>query len=577
MPTLKPHCIAPQNSLQFSIAIALSLILVFASAAAQAKINPRIIGGSSVTSNKYPWMAALVKSHDKSQFCGASLIAARWALTAAHCVSTELAEGIKLVIGTQRLDQATSDNIIAIDAIFVHEQYKPPYNHHDIALLKLSTPVNQARYIALANTSIDTQLPFGTPVTVAGWGRTSNLGVTSNHLLETSIPLRSWPQCYDDYYKEGIELDENMLCAGSHVPSNPKDSCYGDSGGPLFWRDSSGNFQQLGLVAFGSRQGCAQTKLPGVYTRVSQYLDWIEQKQSGLVPLKNHLDLSYTGVNVAQTLSLSLLNNGAENKVLQGLNLIGDTSFQIAKDNCSGQTLAQDQGCQISVRLLSESAGTKSAYLELNSSDGNNQRIPLFGHVLDAAPALGEALDNTSLQWFSGGDQGWKVIESSASTGASLAQSGFISHQQSSVLATQVTGPGTLQFRWQSATEANRDYLNLRVNGTIETSISGDENRGVDLDLPSGTHVVAWEYRKDAVDQSNSAQDFARLDDVRFIDPDQAEELAANTSEPLESNASPKDSGGSGASSYSLLLMLGLLMGISLIRASFFNRASLRL
>ena len=56
-----------------------------------------------------------------------------------------------------------------------------------------------------------------------------------------------------------------------------KDSCNGDSGGPLIWKDYTDDpYYQIGLVSFGTKD-CAKGT-PGVYTRVAEYMDWIESK-----------------------------------------------------------------------------------------------------------------------------------------------------------------------------------------------------------------------------------------------------------------------------------------------------------
>ena len=68
---------------------------------------------------------------------------------------------------------------------------------------------------------------------------------------------------------EGYGFDPaSMICAGE--PG--KDSCQGDSGGPMMCTGVSSGYAQFGIVSWGI--GCAKL-YPGVYTRVSAYLDWI--------------------------------------------------------------------------------------------------------------------------------------------------------------------------------------------------------------------------------------------------------------------------------------------------------------
>lgn len=62
------------------------------------------------------------------------------------------------------------------------------------------------------------------------------------------------------------------MCAG--VLTGGKDSCQGDSGGPLFCTDDKGRFTVVGIVSRG--YSCAKPGTPGLYTKVSEYVEWIE-------------------------------------------------------------------------------------------------------------------------------------------------------------------------------------------------------------------------------------------------------------------------------------------------------------
>uniref|UniRef100_A0A8C3SVF5 Peptidase S1 domain-containing protein n=1 Tax=Chelydra serpentina TaxID=8475 RepID=A0A8C3SVF5_CHESE len=81
-----------------------------------------------------------------------------------------------------------------------------------------------------------------------------------------NIEIVSPAECRRDY--SGV-VSDNMLCAG--VREGGIDSCQGDSGGPLV----CGGILQ-GIVSWGLEE-CAQPNKPGVYTKVSKYISWIQQ------------------------------------------------------------------------------------------------------------------------------------------------------------------------------------------------------------------------------------------------------------------------------------------------------------
>jgi secreted trypsin-like serine protease len=93
----------------------------------------------------------------------------------------------------------------------------------------------------------------------------------SDSLLQTNVLIM-------DICKQVYNFDERkQICAGNYQYS--KDSCQGDSGGPLMYQ-VNGQWIVSGIVSYGDE--CAKLYRPGVYTRVSYYVPWIQKVTSTL-------------------------------------------------------------------------------------------------------------------------------------------------------------------------------------------------------------------------------------------------------------------------------------------------------
>jgi secreted trypsin-like serine protease len=241
----------------------------------------KIVGGVPARSGQWPWQVALLEVNAEPeadrQFCGASLIAPRWVLTAAHCVAGMTNNQLTVRIGATDLDRVgngSDTGLRNVARIIRHELYSTSTYTNDIALLELANDASEAdgaRPVRLPTPpQAATLTRAGAPVTVTGWGLTAEHGEPSSKLLQVEITVIDQAACKADYAPLGATytVTDRMLCAGIQS----KDACQGDSGGPLV-AAVDGGYAQVGIVSKG--YGCAREGHPGIYTRVASYLDWI--------------------------------------------------------------------------------------------------------------------------------------------------------------------------------------------------------------------------------------------------------------------------------------------------------------
>ena len=242
------------------------------------RAQARIVGGQHAQIDEWPWQVLLqaVSSSGRRGVCGGSIIAPRWILTAAHCLIdrfgmtlTDRDLELAIVYGQDRPQYQLG---IPADRIIPHEGYDPETLAHDIALIRLTEDIPGNRHIQLSSERLDQVFARpGVCATVTGWGTTSEGGSGSETLRLADLPIKTTRSC-DAAYPAHQVTDRNV-CAG--YDQGGVDSCHGDSGGPLVVRHGdSSRFVQVGVVSWGI--GCAQPGNPGIYTRVSQYIDWIQ-------------------------------------------------------------------------------------------------------------------------------------------------------------------------------------------------------------------------------------------------------------------------------------------------------------
>jgi subtilisin family serine protease/subtilisin-like proprotein convertase family protein len=248
-------------------------------------IDGQIVGGY------YPGIDA-TRHIAKISGCGATIIDPDWIVTAAHCSPSI---GDNVIYGLEYWEDAYdlsgdewASHVTVVDSVYRHPDYDSQTLANDVTLVHLadSVDLDNATPIPLHDVSVIGGLEDGSPLTVAGWGTTSSGGSVSPRLKAATIYVDE--QCGS--YGPGLVFDEEMFCAAA--PQT--DSCQGDSGGPVVV-ERFGATYLAGVVSWGF--GCADSSYPGVYTRVSNYVDWVESFVGSLWN-EVHIDTSSTSPSV---------------------------------------------------------------------------------------------------------------------------------------------------------------------------------------------------------------------------------------------------------------------------------------
>ena len=235
-------------------------------ALAASPVGAQIVGGQAVSIDTHPWQVAL-NIHDRANtyFCGGTIIAPKWVLTAAHCFKTPNPPA-KVEVKSGATHFETEGVWVAVERVFIHKAYNSRTQANDIALIKLKSP---ATGTPLALAGAEPRLSASTLLAVSGWGATSEGGTLSHVLREAKVPFVDTATCNAPQAYHG-QILPGMLCAGKMSV----DACQGDSGGPLVATSPQGPVL-VGVVSWG--EGCAEQFKYGVYTQVSAFRGWISR------------------------------------------------------------------------------------------------------------------------------------------------------------------------------------------------------------------------------------------------------------------------------------------------------------
>ncbi|XP_023940053.1 transmembrane protease serine 9 [Bicyclus anynana] len=225
----------------------------------------RIIGGRPAPPGKWVWQVAVLNRY-KEAFCGGTLVSLRWVVTAAHCVRkrlyVRLGEHDLLVRSRGEVEMRVTEAV-------THPHYDPDTVINDVALLRLPGPARPDMGHGIACLPKPHQiLPPHSSCVILGWGKKRSTDVHGTRILhEAQVSTIQQGVCRRSYWQYAITDD--MVCAGR----GHRDSCAGDSGGPLLCRDRNMRYVLQGITSFGD--GCGKRGKYGIYTRTAGYVNWI--------------------------------------------------------------------------------------------------------------------------------------------------------------------------------------------------------------------------------------------------------------------------------------------------------------
>uniref|UniRef100_A0A8C9C2R8 trypsin n=1 Tax=Phocoena sinus TaxID=42100 RepID=A0A8C9C2R8_PHOSS len=220
--------------------------------------DDKIVGGYTCEAHSVPYQVSLNSGY---HFCGGSLISDQWVVSAAHCYKSRM----KVGLGAHNIEVLEgNEQFIKAAKIIVHPKYNRKTLDNDIMLIKLDPPAtlnNQVAAIPLPTRCA----AAGTQCLISGWGNTKSSGSSLSSCSVWKLPSLPDRVCRTAYTKQ---ITRNMMCLG--FLRVERTLARVDSGGPVVC-----NGQLQGIVSWA--MACALKGKPGVYTKVCNYLSWIQK------------------------------------------------------------------------------------------------------------------------------------------------------------------------------------------------------------------------------------------------------------------------------------------------------------
>ncbi|KZC12441.1 Serine proteinase stubble, partial [Dufourea novaeangliae] len=231
----------------------------------------------------YPWQAAILTTSNAYIGSGV-LITPNHVLTVAHKVASHMNSELKVRLGEwdgQSTNEPNPYKEYLVQKVAMHPNFNSVQLENDVAVLTLSGTVSISSSPNINTACFPSAIPAtGTRCWVSGWGKDA-FGMNGKYqsiMKEVDVPIVSQTACEASLRQTRLgqyfNLNKNsFVCAGGE---HGKDACTGDGGSPMVCQSGNGQWQVIGMVAWGI--GCATNNVPGVYVNVYNYISWITEQ-----------------------------------------------------------------------------------------------------------------------------------------------------------------------------------------------------------------------------------------------------------------------------------------------------------
>ena len=379
--------------------------------------------GKPVAKEELPYVVSLQNIRNDNavagHYCTASLIAPRFVLTAAHCISNDNKLETQVLIKVKNLETDTG-LLFDIKHFIPHPNYQSHLSASsigalggpfvgpadDIMLLELTEPVDLP-LVKLAPLPLSNYINPGASLIGAGWGRINNNGTSSTFLKKANIELLSEQESLQIW----SDISSDSQFGTKAIDGN---ACSGDSGGPILLLEQE-QLIQVGIFKAGTDL-CSDAL--SVVTRLDSYLEWIEKEQRLSFPRTDVIDTAIVGE--AQQHRIEIKNYYQENLPLNDFSfsavsqdaLIGE--IDVLADTCSGQSLNPEQTCAIDISFTPASSG--SAEIRFSSPVSSDKFPAILGllefdgvDVGDVSPLIHQGINSEKLIFMGNFAENWQV------------------------------------------------------------------------------------------------------------------------------------------------------------------------